>query len=190
MAALAGPEKARGHPVELMILRAMVVVPALLIAVPHPAPAADGWPGAPPDCWTAPRAVHSMSDLGDLWKKNTRITTRPGGKPPAGQVSPNGGYVFVVEGGRPSGRVTIHAEKDHLVDIRFVELFGLSDVRWVNEKLIFMRPWWSRRVATDLLFDVEREEVIYTESVTDGSLAYRQYRQSCPIHGCECIRKR
>ena len=60
----------------------------------------------------------------------------------------------------------------------------------MNEKLIFVRPWWGRMAATDLLFDVEREEVISAESVTDGSLAYRQYRESCPIHGCECIRKR
>ena len=134
--------------------------------------------------------VHSVQDLGDLWKKNTRIATRKGTKPLSGEMSPNKGYVFVVEGGRPSGRITIYAEKDHLVDIRFVDLFGLSNVRWLNEKLILMRPWWGRMAATDLIFDVEREKMIYAESVTDGTIAYRQYLESCPIHGCECIRKR
>lgn len=134
--------------------------------------------------------VHSVHDLGDLWKKNTTITTRPGKKPPAGQVSPNKGYLFVAEGGRPTGRVTIFAEKDHLVDIQFIDLFGLSDVRWLNEKLILMRAWWGRIAATDLIFDVEREKIIYAESVTDGTLAHQQYLESCPLHGCRCIKKK
>ena len=134
--------------------------------------------------------VHSVQDPGDRWQKNTRITARQGGKPRTGEISPNKGYVFVVEGTRPTARVTIYAEKDHLVDIRFIDLFGLSDVRWLNEKLILMRPWWGRMAATDIVFDVEREKVIYTESVTDGTLAFQQYRESCPLHGCECIKKK
>jgi len=91
---------------------------------------------------------------------------------------------------RPTGQVTIFAEKDHLVDIEFVELFGLSDVRWLNEKLILMLVWWGRMAATDLIFDVEREKIISSWSVTDGTLAYRQYLESCPIHGCRCIKKK
>ena len=86
--------------------------------------------------------------------------------------------------------MTIYAEKDHVVDVAFVELFGLSDVRWVNEKLIFMRPWRGRIAATDLIFDVEREKFVYAESLTDGSLAHQQYRACCPLHGCTCIKKR
>lgn len=134
--------------------------------------------------------IHSVHDLGDLWKKNTTITRRPAEKPPSGQVSPNKGYLFVAEGGRPTGWVTIFAEKDHLVDIQFIDLFGLSDVRWLNEKLILMRAWWGRIAATDLIFDVEREKIIYAESVTDGTLAHQQYLESCPLHGCRCIKKK
>ena len=137
--------------------------------------------------------VHSVRDSGDAWRKNTEITriTAPArDKPLAGERSPNNGYAFVGQGGRPDGRVTIDAEKDHLVEIRFSNLFGLSEVRWVNEKLLFMRPWWGRIAATDLLFDVEREQVIYAEAVTDGTLAHRQYLESCPIRGCECIKRK
>ncbi len=97
--------------------------------------------------------------------------------------------MFVVEDGRPSGHVTIYAEKDHLIDITFKELLGMSDVRWVNEKLIFMRVWWGRIEATDILFDVETEKVLYVETVTDGAQAMRQYRESCPALGCQCIKK-
>jgi hypothetical protein len=76
------------------------------------------------------------------------------------------------------------------VDVDFREIVGLSDVRWISEKLIFMRTWWGRIAATDLIFDVEREKFIYAEAVTDGHLAYQQYRESCPIHGCTCVKKR
>ncbi len=134
--------------------------------------------------------VHSVRELGDLWQRNTRITTRAAEKPSPGQVSPNKGYTFVVVGSRPSARVTIYAEKDHVVDIDFVELAGLSDVRWLNEKLIFMRPWWGRIAATDLIFDVEREQIVYAESLIDGSLARQQYLESCPLHGCKCVKKK
>lgn len=134
--------------------------------------------------------VHSAQELGDLWRRSTKISTRRADKPGLGQLSPNKGYAFVVDGSRPSARVTIYAEKDHVVDIDFVELAGLSDVRWLNEKLVFMRPWWGRIVATDLIFDVEREKIIYAETLTDGSLAHRHYLESCPIHGCKCLKKK
>lgn len=165
---------------------------AVLIAAAISCPvsaAGDGWPGAPPDCWSQPRMVHSTQDAGDLWQKNIKITDRPGNKPVSGKVSPNNGYSFVVTGGRPDGHITIYAEKDHLLEIRFANLYGLSDVRWINEKLIFMRPWWGRIAATDIIFDVEREQIIYSETVTDGLIAYQQYHDSCPIHGCTCIKK-
>ena len=134
--------------------------------------------------------VHAVPGGSNAWTKNTEITRRQAARPETGELSPNKGYYFAVEGGRPIGRVTIHAEKDHLVDIQFVNLFWLTDVRWLNEKLIFMRPWWGRIAATDLIFDVEREEMIYAESVTDATVAYQQYQESCPIHGCQCIKKR
>lgn len=150
---------------------------------------AGDWPGLPPDCWPRSRMVHSMQDLGDRWKKQTIITTRTGRKPPSSQLSPNHAYGFVVADGQSRARITVYAEKDHLVELRLIDPYGLSEVRWVNEKLIFMRAWWGRIAATDLIFDVENEKIIYSESVTDGTLAYQQYHESCPILGCECIRK-
>lgn len=167
----------------------MKLVLVMSLATPIAALAAEGWPGLPPDCWPQSRMVHSVQDLGELWQKNTTITTRQGDRPSHGTVSPNKGYIFVLSGARPTARVTVYAEKDYLVDIDFVSLHGLSDVRWVNEKLIFLRAWWGRIAATDLIFDVEREKIIYAESLTDGSLARRQYLESCPIHGCRCVKK-
>lgn len=135
------------------------------------------------------RVVHPARSPGDLWERNITITTRQSEKLKPGTLSPNKGYMFVVEGSRPSEHVIIYAEKDHLTDITFKELWGLSEVRWVNDKLIFMRVWWGRIAATDMLFDVETEQVPYAEMVTDGAQAMQQYRESCPALGCTCIKK-
>ena len=153
------------------------------------APGESRWPGATPDCWADARFFHSQEML-DIWKDRTMIRRLRDTKPKAGTYSPNQGYYFTVEGGRPSGAVTIYAEKDYLLRIEFSELFGLADVRWVNEKLLFMRPWWGRILGTDLIYDVETEKIVYVETVTDGYLAYQQFRESCPTLGCDCIKKK
>jgi len=152
-------------------------------------PAERTWPGAAPDCWVDARLFHSREML-DIWKDRTLIRRVRDTKLKAGIYSPNNGYYFTLEGGRPTGSVTIYAEKDYLLRIEFSELFGLADVKWVNEKLIFMRPWWGRILGTDLIYDVETEKIIYAETVTDGYLAFQQFRESCPALGCECIKKK
>ena len=106
-----------------------------------------------------------------MWKINTVIRKLKDGKLKPGVHSLNRGYFFVAEEGRPNGVVTIFAEKSYLIRIEFSHLFGLSEVKWVNEKLLFMRPWWGRIAATDLIYDVEAERFIYAESVTDAYLA-------------------
>src|SRR5262245_1663850 len=150
--------------------------------------AEGGWPGLPPDCWSESRMFHNSEVY--PWKENIAIRTVKGEKPKGGELSPNKGYSFVVEGGRPSGKITIYAEKDHLIQISISELFGISDTKWINEKLVFMRLWWGRIAATDVIYDVEKEKILYTESVTDGYIAYQQFSESCPNIGCTCIKKK
>lgn len=133
--------------------------------------------------------VHGGAEI-DPWKRNTSIKQVKGEKPKPGKFSQNKGYFFVVEGGRPSATVTIYAEKEHLVQIQFSELFGLSDINWINEKLLFLRPWWGRIVATDMIYDVEKDKIVYAETVTDGYIAHQQFLESCPVQGCDCIKKK
>ena len=66
----------------------------------------------------------------------------------------------------------------------------LAEVKWLNENLLFIRPWWGRIAATDLIYDVEAEKVIHSEGVMDAYLALLQYRASCPLLGCECIKNK
>lgn len=162
----------------------------LLLMFPlHSLAANNPWPGLHPDCWSESRLIHAKQNDA-LWEKNTEVSITKESKPKPGVLSPNNSYFFIVEDGRPNGKVTIYSEKEHLIQIKFTELFGLSDVKWINEKLIFMRPWWGRIQATDLIYDVENEKFIYAETVTDGYIAYQQFLESCPQFGCECIKKR
>jgi len=170
-------------------MSAVLAFAILLSAYSWAGAAERAWPGAPPDCWKEERFIHT-SDFTDLWQANTAFKKLPVGKLKPGIHSPNEGYYFVVEDGRPNGAVTIFAEKPYVMRIEFLELFGLADVKWINEKLLFMRPWWGRIAATDLIYDVEAEKVIHSEGVMDAYLAFLQYRESCPLTGCECIKKK
>ncbi len=162
---------------------------ALLICSPSGGLAEEAaWPGLPPDCWTGTRFVHGPRSS-DPWKSNTRVTQITGTKPEGGTLSPNQGYRFIVEEGSPTSRLVIDAEKDHLLQLTFSDSRGLTQAHWVNEKLIFLRAWWGRRSATDLIFDVEKEQFLYSETVTDGTLALQQFKDSCPLLGCTCIKK-
>lgn len=166
-------------------VRALII----LLLLPVTALAAGGnWPGLPPDCWKESRYVHGQGDWD--WKANVKVSQIKAARLNNGVLSPNKGYSFLFEGGRPDGKLTIDAEKDYLVVIEIKELFGLADIRWVNEKLIFMRPWWGRIAATDLIFDVEAEKFVWSEPLVDGYLARQQYQESCPKIGCECIKQR
>ena len=162
----------------------LLLFPVLSFAADKP------WPGLPPDCWKEPRLTHSDGSADfDPWRKNTKISFIKEQIPKAGTFSPNKGYFFIEENGRPKGKVIVYAEKDHLIQIEFSDLFGLSDVRWINEKLLFMRPWWGRIVGTDIIYDVEKETIVYAETVNDGYIAHQQFLENCPINGCDCIKK-
>lgn len=68
------------------------------------------WSGAPPDCWTEERNIHG-GDFADSWKTNVVFKKLLGEKLKPGVYSPNKGYYFAAEDGRPNGAVTIFAEK-------------------------------------------------------------------------------
>jgi len=154
-----------------------------------------GYPGLPPDCWTESRNVHGgyavEGQLKELFDALVSIEKSAiEGNSSFENLSPNNAYSFSVVGSRPDVRISIFAEKDHAAHINLKEVFGVSDAKWVNEKLIFFRIWWGRLMFTDTLFDVENETFIYKENGMDGFMAYQQFQASCrKVGGCRCIEK-
>jgi hypothetical protein len=152
--------------------------------------ASDNYPGLPPDCWSESRIVHGSFVDQELFDKSVKIEAVEELQPITNKIySTNKGYWFSKDGVRPEVVIQVDSEKDHLVNISIKDVNGVSDEKWINEKLIFFRIWWGRIMATDVIFDVEDEAVIYSEPAMDGFLAYQQYQESCRVHGCSCIEK-
>jgi len=162
-----------------------LAVAGLFLALPSVAAVTPEWPGLPPQCWPESRNVHGGSE-GDLWEKNVRITQIHAEKPKGGEPSPNKGYLFVRQGDWPTARVLIYAEQETLTQIEFSGLSGLGSVSWINEKLLFIRLWWTPTTGNDVIFDVESGTAIYSEQFWDGGQARRQAVDACRQTGCEC----
>jgi hypothetical protein len=52
------------------------------------------------------------------------------------------------------------------------------EVKWVNEKLLFIRVWWGRVLGSDFIYDVETGRFVYDEMVHDGTLLLQQAKQA------------
>jgi hypothetical protein len=149
----------------------------------------SGWPGLPPDCWTESRIYQTSDDEYD-WRSQTKMEHVAATKPAAVTLSPNRSYYFSLWKDQPGQPLLVFAEKDYSVRISFKEPLAVNDVKWINEKLLYMRVWWGRIAATDLVFDVEQERMVVTESTHEGRIAMEQYRDGCALHGgCKCIQK-
>ena len=107
-----------------------------------------------------------------------------------GEYSPNKAYSFSRSGTPPGSIVVvIFAEKDHLIRATFDDAIAL-EIRWINEKLVYLRPWWGRIAATDVIYDVEKEEVVWAEAAMFGTNLMEQAQASCrALGGCECVEK-
>jgi hypothetical protein len=157
-------------------------------ASPGPPAQQRGWPGLPPDCWTQAREYQTDDDA-FRWPSRTKIERVAASRPQAVTLSPNRAYYFALSQ-EPGKSLLVFAEKDRFVRISFTDAIALNDTRWINEKLLYMRVWWGRVAATDLVFDVEQERMVLAESVHAGQIAMEQARQSCPVlGGCRCIPK-
>lgn len=168
--------------------KSMRLLLSVLMILSTTAAADDGWPGSPPDCWSEARLFHS-GEKPELWQKHLQIKRIKTEKPGNGVMSPNKAYFYTLVDERPNATITIYSEKDQYTQLSITKLHGISEIKWISEKLIFMRLWWGRVAATDIIFDVEKEKVIYSERIRDGAIAFQQFKESCPVHGCTCINK-
>src|SRR5690606_6858173 len=112
------------------------------------------------------------------WRSRTTIERVQASAPNNKSLSPNGAYYYSVSSEAPSTSILIFAEKEQLSRISFADSRGLTDVKWINESLRYLRVWWGRIAAAERVCDVGQERVVHAESVTDGRIAMAQSRES------------
>lgn len=135
----------------------------------------------PPDKWQAPRLFHTPFDEQFGSRLSVDRCAIPEASPER-HTAPNKAYWYALirpdhtKDGPWNSEVLIYTERDHLVRLR--DIRDCHEVRWVNEKLLFIRVWWGRICATDLILDVEREQIVYREMVWDGVIPFQQYQDA------------
>ena len=135
-----------------------------------------------PDLWTKARAYHYPYDENNPLPIQVREVD-PIPVPTNRVFSSNGGYWFSVDStdslqGPWTNRITVFNERDHNVEITLIRQSNYNtDVEWINEKLLFIEVGWSRMYGTDMIYDVETEEMIYKEMVSYGVLVFQQFQQ-------------
>lgn len=143
-----------------------------------------------PDKWKEPRLFHEPLDASpeaQQYKDRVRLNHDRSGVAVATRVaSPNRAYWFSDQPANCEGEVrwgnriiTVFTERTSLLrlilskaDCRYA-----GDVRWISEKLLFVRVWWGRVLGSDLVVDVENEKLLYHELIHDGDLAFQQWRR-------------
>ena len=137
----------------------------------------------PPDRWEEPRAFHSpfrpaYAERLVVGRDLAAVTGSEHHK------SPNKAYFYMIEGsstenpGPWNAIVSIHNERKGLLQVVIKDHSQYPvDVRWVNEKLLFIRVWWGRVLGTDLILDVEKESEVFREMVHDGVIPFQQWKQ-------------
>ena len=151
------------------------------------------YPGLPPDCWDEYRVYHPVrADQPTASQLKVSHIPEPGVKEQ--QFSKNGGYWYSPDLLETEPSVVVFSEQEFALRLDFPETYQHSGYwilpSWVNEKLIFIRVYQARWGGVDLLFDVEREQVIWQQPFIEGDAAIQQSRETCAVvDGCRCIKK-
>lgn len=152
----------------------MTELAALLLAA-----VLSGSPGfhTSPECWPAARYTHRPASAEFI--DRVGVTQAPAAIAFDGERSPNRGYQFRHESSDDGARLRIDVEQGRqwLLDLRGAA--WQPEVRWVNEKLLFVRVHWGRIQASDLIIDVEQGTLLLHELADNGQIAWEQFQQAC-----------
>lgn len=145
-----------------------------------------------PACWSEPRIYHDGTPSKELRDRVAISWVRESPPESGGALSPNDAYEAWTLRGGPGGlrdsaaAVLIDVERPERLLIETRGLLEPPEIRWVNEKILFIRIPWGRIVYTDLLVDVERGVRIHEDEAVYGVNAFEQYRETC-LGQCPCI---
>jgi hypothetical protein len=145
-----------------------------------------------PNCWSEARIVHSNQSVSKISEYSLSIARK---NLPLKEIqylfgkeavySDNKAYSFRLnitpDTKRSAENVSLWVfnERPYIIHLSTRGVLGIRDVKWVNEKWIFMRVWWGRIAGFDYLFDVEREEFVSTQPFQWGQIAFQQWKQAC-----------
>jgi len=136
-------------------------------------------------CWKVPRQYHERYSDEFAKRMATRVSLEsvPMSDPPKKTFSPNGAYWFaeeVPDTSRPgpwTTRLLVFNERRTLARLSLIDhASGEIRASWMNEKLLFVRVWWGRIVATDMIFDVEAGRFVYREMLDWGQIEFEQWK--------------
>jgi len=143
-----------------------------------------------PACWSGPRVYHESTPS---VPSTVTISLVPGPFPEVeGVVSPNRAYRAWTPS--PPERATagdaavvlVDHERSTLLRIEAATAQTSPSLTWISEKLLFFRVVRSRVLFTDVLVDVERGQLLYTEDARYGDGVYTQFQQACGGR-CLCV---
>ena len=147
-----------------------------------------------PDKWNEPRTFHSPFNEG-IDERISLAHEKLSGIERSKTLSPNKAYWFSVDTAQAPSRQTngnrfpasaadasiyIFNERGRLTRITFRDYYPnfAPDVRWINEKLLYIEVWWGRVVGSSFIFDVEHEKFVHKETVHDGQIPFQQFREA------------
>jgi hypothetical protein len=144
----------------------------------------------PPECWSGPRDYYAEEEgaTGGVKRVKERLQVDHVSQalPEQTVVSPNGAYAYHL-GLTPSGpasgasqvELLVFAERPYLVRLVASDVFNAIGDHWVSGKLLYLRLALGRVEFLDLIFDVERERIVYREAGAFGDLVFQQAKASC-----------
>lgn len=134
-----------------------------------------------PDLWTEPRIYHTSFD--EEFSSRVMVVKDTLFDPAAERVfSPNRAYWFskevpqFSEEGPWNTSVCVFQEREYLLRISLFDHDTVEpEVRWINEKLLYVQVWWGKILGTTMIFDVEEENFIDKEMVHWGLIDFQQW---------------
>ncbi len=142
-----------------------------------------------PDKWPAPRIYHTGNN--QYLEERMELSRIPyAGALPEGVVrSSNQGYGFVTRDLAPGEEseaaliIEVFNERPYLTRMVLSEPYRnfAPEVRWINQKLLYVEVWWGRLDGSYYIFDVEKEEVVIAETFHDGKIAFKQWREATAV---------
>ncbi|MCA9406466.1 MAG: hypothetical protein KC684_08010 [Candidatus Omnitrophica bacterium] len=167
----------------LLFLFWMLIVLGHLLATPALAEIQEGQYYTNPKCWNEPRIYHQLGLEG--FKPVLKPLQEKGLKLPEDLTySPNKAYTYGIVKPAETDQNPFLLIFNERTDLIKLELPGSNpsynpDIKWINEKTLFIRVWTGKITGYDVIFDVEEEKILSKDTFIYGSITFDQWQKGC-----------